>query len=182
MIEQILTTLGDDKNQKDYVTALSMFQTGAPLKKPEADKLAALYEKYGTDAAHPELARLYMAVDLLPGRSREDAAVFAPLGLQEADLSALFTAKETAVMLRKEETPDTDTVDAAVAAATDGSLSKPVALFLARSLLNGLAWRWDFGGFRSQAAALAAFLIGEGEETMAEYEIFAEEMRRKCRN
>lgn len=182
MIEQILTTLGDEKNQKDYVTALTMFQTGVPLTEPEADRLAGLYEKYGTDVDHPELARLYMAVDLLPGRSREDAAIFAPLGLREEDLSALFTAKETAVMLRKEETPDTDTVDAAVAVATGDTLSKPVALFLARSLLNGLAWRWDFGGFRTQAAALAAFLIGEGEETMTEYEIFMEEMRGKCRN
>lgn len=85
-------------------------------------------------------------------------------------------------MLRQEKTPDADVLDAAVEAATGGSLSKPVALFLARSLLNILAWCWDFGGFRAQAAALAGFLIDEEEESMTEYETFMEEMRRQCRN
>ena len=72
--------------------------------------------------------------------------------------------------------------EAAIEAATGGALSRPIDLFLARVLLNDLAWRWDFGGFRQQAARLAEFLIAAGPEVMTEYTIFLEEAGKKCRN
>ena len=78
MIEYILNALNtrEEKSQEDYITALAAFRGGGALEEEEAEKLAGIYEKYSRDAAHPELARLYMALDMLPGRSREDAAVF----------------------------------------------------------------------------------------------------------
>lgn len=184
MIEYILNALNtrEEKSQEDYITALAAFRGGGALEEEEAEKLAGIYEKYSRDAAHPELARLYMALDMLPGRSREDAAVFAALGLPQEDLDALFTAREMSAQLTEKEPPDEDVLEAAIEAATGGALSRPIDLFLARVLLNDLAWRWDFGGFRQQAARLAEFLIAAGPEVMTEYTIFLEEAGKKCRN
>ena len=172
MIEYILNALNtrEEKSQEDYITALAAFRGGGALEEEEAEKLAGIYEKYSRDAEHPELARLYMALDMLPGRSREDAAVFAALGLPQEDLDALFTAREMSAQLTEKEPPDEDVLEAAI------------DLFLARVLLNDLAWRWDFGGFRQQAARLAEFLIAAGPEVMTEYTIFLEEAGKKCRN
>lgn len=180
MIETVLNSLRREKDQKGYLTALTLFQSDRALTEDRANALAELYEKYGADPAHGELSRLYMALDLLPGRSRADEAVFSHLGLKKEDLDALFTAKETLTMLHTERTPDIAMVNAAMETAAGGTVSRPVALYLARSLLNALAWRWDFAAFRTQAAALASFLIDAGEETLSEYETFLEEALKKC--
>ena len=184
MIEYILKALNtrEEKDQTDYITALTAFREDSALEENQVEKLTEIYEQYGRDTAHPELSRLYMALDLLPGRSREDAAVFATLGLNQADLDALFTAREMSTKLTEREMPDKEALDAAVETATGGSLSRPVDLFLARVLLNDIAWRWDFGGFRHQAAELAGFLIEAGVDTMNAYTIFMEEAGKKCRN
>lgn len=183
MIEHILNALNtrEEKDQTDYVTALAVFRDGITLGKKEVKKLVGLYEKYGRDAAHPGLAKLYLTLDMLPGRSKEDA-VFSGFDLEKGDLDALFTAREIITQLAAKETLDKDALDAAVKAAVGGTLSRPVDIFLARVLLNDLAWRWDFGGFRKQAAELAGFLMEAGTGVMNEYAIFLEEAGRKCRS
>lgn len=179
MIEYILRNI---KEQNDYMTALAMFRIDEPLTEAEVKELIPLYQKYGQDTAHPELAKQYMALDLMPGRGREDITYFTPLSLPEDNLSMLFLAKETITLLKKDEAPDVDVVDAAVASAINGSAARPIDIFLARSILNYLPLRWDFGGFRKQAAELAAFLISTGASTMIEYELFLGEAWNKCRN
>lgn len=122
MIENILNNI---KDQSDYLTALIMFRDSAPLTEEEVEKLIPLYQEYGQDPAHPELAKLYMALDLMPGRSRKDSAYFVPLGLPKADLDALFLSMETVDLLRAEETPTTDKIDNVVEITINGSAVKP---------------------------------------------------------
>ena len=174
MIEYILPEI---KDAGDYRAALSLFKADAPLSPEEAAQLMSIYEKYGKGAEAPALARLYIALDLLPGRTRDDIADFAALELTEDDLEALFLMQDL-ICGRAELT---GAAASAVVAAVGGLLTRPVDILLARAALDAISGSRDFSGLREQAAALAAFLTGLGPEVVDRYSVLLGEVRMKCR-
>ncbi len=175
MIEYILPAIIDSE---DYISALAVFKTGAGLEAEEVRKLLSLYTKYSDQVNDPEAAKLCLALDLLPGRTREDAADFAALELPKDDLEALFLMREL-MTGRKELTGEI--ADTIVAVVTEGVLTRPVDILLARAALDAISGSRDFSGLREQAAALAAFLTGLGPEVVDRYSVLLGEVRMKCR-
>lgn len=175
MIEYMLPCIRD---AGDYLTALALFRAGSPLTSEEVEKLVEIYQKYSREAEDPALTRLCLALDLLPGRARENGADFAALELLEDDLEALFLTKE--LTTGKAELTG-EIASAVVAAVSGGLLTRPLDILLARTALDMMPGSFDFGGFREQAASLAAFLTGLGPEVMEKYTVFMEEAQRKCR-
>lgn len=127
MIEQLLPTI---KDPADYIAALSLFKVDVPLTKEEAERLLALYAKYRPEAEDPDYLKICLAVDLLPGRDREDAAGLAALGLDERSLEALFTTKE--VVAGREDLTE-ERAAHIVAQATDEALPMPLRVLVART-------------------------------------------------
>lgn len=169
MIEKIIPSL---KNAEDYQAAMYVLRDGTPLTKEEADKLAALYQKYGPE--DPELARLFVALDMMPGRGREDAGYFAGLELPEGELEALFLIKDIA---SAQEMPDEEEVNRILGHI--GKYNTPVNLLVARTLLNRISGQWNFGGMWRQASELAEVLAGCPD--LEKYAVLMMEVQKKCR-
>ena len=175
MLEQFLPAI---KDPADYLAALSLFKADAPLTAEEAEKLLAVYAKYQTEMDDPDYLRLCLAVDLLPGRTEKDMADFAPLGLGEKNLDALFAAKK--IVTGTEEL----TVEKAahiVEQVQDETVSLPARVLLARIALDCMAASRDYASLREQITTLAAFLTGCGTETLDRYTTLVGEVKVKCR-
>lgn len=173
MIEQILTEI---KDPADYLSALSLFKADAPLTAEEADKLLALYAKYSDKITDRNYAKLCLAVDLLPGRSREDAGDFAALELGE-DLNTLFAAKE---LLRTQDMTEAAAQKVA-AQVTGGGASEAARTVLARIALDVMTGARNFSELQGPVRTLAAFLTGLGAETLDKYTVLVTEVKAKCR-
>lgn len=174
MIDQILPIITDSA---DYMTALSFFQEGSPLTKAVVDRLLPVYEKYLEAESDPDYAKMCFAVDLLPGRTRADAADFAALELGDRTLDALFFARE--LSKGRAELP-VETADAVAKWIRDDSVSLPVRVLLARSALNTMAGALNFVEIQDQVRAAAEFLTGVGAERLDRYTALAREVRMKC--
>ncbi len=175
MIEQLLPTI---KDPADYIAALSLFKVDVPLTKEEAERLLALYAKYRPEAEDPDYLKICLAVDLLPGRDREEAAGLAALGLDERSLEALFTTKE--VVAGREDLTE-ERAAHIVAQATDEALPMPLRVLVARTALDGMTASRNYVALRQHIAALAAFLSGIGAGTLDRYTTLVGEVRMKCR-
>lgn len=175
MLEQFLPAI---KDPADYIAALSLFKVDAPLTDEEAEKLLAIYSKYQPEIDDPDYLRVCLAVDLLPGRTEADAAVFAPLKMGKKNLDALFAAKKIVV-----GTEDLTVEKAAgiVEQVQNEGVSLPVRVLLARLALDCMAASRDCAALREQITALAAFLTGCGTETLDRYTALVGEVRVKCR-
>lgn len=173
MIEYILPTI---KDPADYITALSLFKAEAPLTGAEADTLLSLYAKYSDKIADRGFAKLCLAVDLLPGRTRENAADFAALELGD-DLEALFSAQE--LLHGKELTAEQ--AEAVAAQVTGGGASEAARTVLARIALDVMTGVYNFSELQGPVRVLAAFLTGLGAETLDKYTILVSEVKTKCR-
>lgn len=175
MLEQILPTI---KDPADYLTALSLFKVDVPLTAEEAEKLLAVYAKYLPLAEDPDYLKICLAVDLLPGRTREDTGDLAPLELGEATLDALFTAK-TVAEGREDLTVQRAADIVAVVRNEDAAVAARV--LLARLALDTMSASRDFALLREQVTDLAAFLTGCGTELLDRYTTLVGEVRMKCR-
>lgn len=175
MIEYVLPSI---KDASDYLTALSLFKADTPLTGEEAETLGRIYQRYGRDVDNRATAKLYIALDLLPGRTEEHRADFAGLELPDADLDALFLAKGI-ITGQLELTPEA--AGQAVEAVTGGTLTRPVDIILARLVLDTMTGSRNFGGLREQVQALAEFLVSVGDEELDRYSVIMEEARIKCR-
>lgn len=173
MIEYILPAI---KDADDYISALSLFKADAPLTDGEADTLLSLYAKYSDKSIDQSYARLCLAVDLLSGRSREDAADFAALELGD-DLDALFSAQD---LLRGEELTAAQ-AEAVAAQVTDGGASEAAKTVLARVGLDVMTGAWNFSELQGPVRALAEFLTGLGAETLDKYGVIVEAAKNRCR-
>ena len=173
MIEHILSDIKDAGN---YITALSLFKADAPLTAEETDKLLSLYAKYSDKIADRGFAKLCVAVDLLPGRSRENVADFAALELGD-DLNILFAAKE---LLRSQDMT-AETAQALVAQVTGGTASETARSVLARIALDVMTGMRNFGELLGPVQTLAAFLTSLGAETLDKYTVLVSEVKTKCR-
>lgn len=169
--------LNQMEDQGDYIAALALLRRDGALTDEEAGRLFELYEKYVPEAADPDYVRACLAVYLLPGRSRADLADFAPLGLLDGELEALFSA---AALTRGEGLTAEQARDAAALAA-DETISLPVRVLLARIALDEMADSPHFVDMRPQIAALAEFLTGCGAEALERYTPLAREVKLKCR-
>lgn len=175
MIEQLLPNI---KDPADYITALSLFKVDVPLTAAETEQLLELYAKYQSEAPDPDYLKICLAVDLLPGRGREDAADFAALGLSDRSLEALFTAQE--IVAGREDLTE-ERASHAVALAADEALPLSLRVLVARTALDNMTASRDYVALRDQIAALAAFLTGIGAETLDRYTTLVGEVRMKCR-
>ena len=169
--------LPEIKDPEDYLTAVSLFRTDRRLGKEEAEKLLDIYARYLGGADDPAYIKACLAVDMLPGRTMEDAADLAALGLGDDDLRALFAAR--GIIYKKMEAGPQDVLDA-VEQIRGGALSMPIKVLLARTALDAVAASRNFAAMREQAAFLAEFLTGCGVETLDRYTGLAEEVRMKC--
>ncbi len=179
MIERILPII---KDPEDYLTAISLFKADTPLTADEAGKLLAVYAKYQPQMeaeTDPDFLKAGLAVDLLPGRAQEDAAVFAPLELGGATLDALFAAKKL-VAGREELTNEAAT--SIVEQVQDETVLLPARVLLARIALDSMTGARNFVELQGEVRALAAFLTGIGAETLDRYTTLVGEVRQKCRN
>ncbi len=176
MIDRILPVIHDTG---DYLTALSLYKADAPLTKEEADKLVAIYQKYDEGLEDAALAKLCIALDLLPGRTEEDAADFYGLELPVADLNVLFQVKD---IISGQLELTAGNANQVVEVVKSGKLTRPVDIILARTALDVMAGAWNFGGLREQTQALAEFLSGLGTEELDKYSTIVEEARIKCRS
>lgn len=174
MLKSFLNLIED---QGDYIAALALLRKDGALTAEEAGRLVRLYEKYVPEAADPDYVRCCLAVYLLPGRTRADAADFRHLGLTEGELEALFTA---ASITRGEGLTVEQAQDAAALAA-DGALSVPVRVLLARIALDEMADSPYFVDMRPQIDALAAFLTQCGAEVLERLTMLVREVKLKCR-
>lgn len=175
MLEQFLPAI---KDPADYITALSLFKVDAPLTAEEAEKLLAIYAKYQPEIDDPDYLRLCLAADLLPGRTEEDMADFAPLGLGEKNLDAIFAAKK---MVTGTEDLEGEKAARIVEQVQDETVSLPARVLLARVALDYMAASRDCASMREQIAALAGFLTGCGTETLDRYTTLVGEVKVKCR-
>lgn len=175
MIEYILPEI---KDTDDYLTALSLFRIGEPLTNAEAASLINIYQKYEPQADNAARAKLYIALDMMPGRTADDEADFVGLNLPPQDLSGLFLVKK--ILTGNQELTD-GIADSVVEAVQSGGLTRPLDILLARVALDSIAGARDFGGLREQAQALAEFLTGVGTEEMDRYSVIVEEAKIKCR-
>lgn len=173
MIEYILPTI---KDPADYLSALSLFKADAPLTDKEADTLLSLYAKYSDKITDRDYAKLCLAVDLLPGRGREDAADFAALELGD-DLEALFSAQE---LLHGQELT-AEQAEAVAAQVTGGAASEAARAVLARAALDVMTGAYNFSELQGPVRTLAAFLTGLGAETLDKYTVLVTEVKTKCR-
>lgn len=173
MIEYILPAI---KDAGDYISALSLFKAEVPLTNEEADTLLSLYAKYSDKITDPSYAKLCLAIDLLPGRGREDAAGFAALELGE-DLEALFSAQE--LLLGQELTASQ--AEAVAAQVTDGGASEAAKAVLARIALDAMTGAHNFSELQGPVRALAAFLTGLGAETLDKYTVLVSEVKTRCK-
>lgn len=172
MIEYILPVI---KDAEDYISALSLLKADAPLTSEEVNALLSMYAKYSDKSIDQGYAKLCVAVDLLPGRSREDAADFAALELGD-DLDALFSAQE---LLHGQELT-TEQAEAVAAQVTGSSASKAARAMLARVALDVMAGAYNFSELQGTVRALAAFLTDLGPETLDEYTVLVMEVKAKC--
>lgn len=175
MIEYALPSI---ENSEDYITAMTPFRPGQPMTAEEADKLLDVYEKYVLKVEDREFAKLYAAVDLLPGRTEADADVFAPLALGEENLTALFLTRE--IIFGK--APDGEEAGKLVEMVQGGALSEPVRVLLARAALNSMVAARNFVELQPQIRALAGFLVNCGAELLGRYTILIKEIKLKCQS
>ena len=174
MIEYILPTI---KDPADYITALSLFKADAPLTAEEADKLLSLYAKYSDKITDRGFAKLCVAVDLLPGRSRENnVADFAALELGD-DLDALFLARD---LLHGLELTAEQAQSAADWVVNSGA-SEAAKAVLARVGLDVMTGARNFSELQGPVRVLAAFLTGLGAETLDKYTVLVSEVKLRCR-
>lgn len=173
MIEYILPAI---KDVGDYISALSLFKADVPLTGEEADTLLSLYAKYSDKITDPSYAKLCVAVDLLPGRSREDTADFTALELGD-DLNALFSAQE--LLLGQEVTAEQ--AEAVASQVTDGAASEAAKTVLARVALDVMTGAHNFSELQGPVRALAAFLTGLGAETLDKYTVLVAEVKTRCK-
>ena len=89
MLGRFLQTITDPE---DYLAAIATLQP-EPMTQESAAKAMQVYAKYLPHGTEPGHAKLCMAVDLMVGRTEEDDAFFAPLGLNAKELHALFAAR-----------------------------------------------------------------------------------------
>lgn len=172
MIEMILPAIRDGA---DYIKALTLFRSQSPT---DAAELVGIYTKYAPHMEDAATAAIYIAIDLLPGRSMEDAGDFSSLGLSQADLESLFQAKTIA---GGQHTLEQEEADAIVAATAGDSVSEPIKVLLARLALDALVSRGDCGAFSGQVSSLADYLASLGEDTLDKYTPMVSELRMKCR-
>ena len=174
MIERILPAIN---NAEDYLSALSLFKADAALDSEEAEKLTSLYVKYSDQVSDLGYAKLCLAVDLLPGRTRENAADFAALELGE-DLNVLFDTQEllNGVELTAEQ------AGSVTEQVTDGSASEAVKAVLARVGLDVMTRAVNFSELQEPVRVLAAFLTGLGTEKLDKYTVLVREVYQKCRS
>lgn len=174
MIDKLLPIITD---AQDYMTALSFFQMSGPPAKEDVARLLPVYAKYSGADAGPEYAKLCLAIDLLPGRSRENAADFAALELG-ADLDALFLAQELAGGMGEMSVEQANAVTAAV---KNEAVSIPARVLLARTASDAMAGVLNFAEIQGQVRETAEFLIQMGPAGLDRYTALATEVRMKCR-
>lgn len=173
MIEHILS---DIKDAGDYLSAMTLFKADEPLTRAEVDSLLSLYTKYSDKIPDRDYAKLCLAVDLLPGRSRENAADFDALDLGD-DLNVLFSAKE----LMRSQDITAKAAKAVAAQVTGGGASEAARTVLARIALDVMTGVYNFSELQGPVRVLAAFLTGLGAETLDKYTILVSEVKTKCR-
>lgn len=169
--------LPEIKDTEDYLAVLSLFRMNGPLGKEEAEKLLDIYARYLEAGDDPAYIKVCLAVDMLPGRTMDNAADFEALDLGDGDLRALFAAR--GLIYKKMEAEARDVLDAVEQIHSD-TLSMPVKVLLARTALDAVAASRNFAAMREQAAALAEFLTGCGTEILDRYTGLAGEVRMKC--
>lgn len=174
MIEKVLQNAAD---AKDFINAAKLFRKDTPLTSQEAAQLAELYQKYGENIDSQDTAKLCVAIDVLAGRSREDAKDFAGLGLSEADMDGLFLAFE---LVPGTKGLNRASADAVVRAVKGGQLTRPLDIIIARAALEVISRSWDFGGLREQAAELAEFLSSLGEAELDRWMELTKEAAWRC--
>ena len=162
---------------EDYLAAIAAFQSSGPMTREEAQRVLEVYARYLPNGTEPGYARVCLAVDIMAGRTEEDAAFFAPLELEEGELTALFAARAVAGdkpggSLKKAQE--------LVKQVENEALSLAARVILARCALDSMAARWDLGKIRSEVAALSRFLTGCGSEVMDRYSDVIREVRLQC--
>lgn len=176
MMDRIMPIITDSA---DYITALSLLKAEAPLSKEEIDKLLALYAKYLDGADDTDYMKLCLAVDLLPGRTRADAADFAALELGDQTLNTLFTARDWSTGIIEVQIETARDIAERV---SNSEISLPARVLLARLALDSMAGALNFLEIQAQVRVLAEFLTGVGPETLDRYTAMAREVRMKCQN
>lgn len=179
MIEHILPVI---KDTADYLTALSLYKANEPLTSDEAAKLLAVYAKYQSQVENQDdlgFLKMCVAVDLLPGRTEEDAADFAALEIGSATLNTLFTAKK---LVAGSEDLTTEAAARIVEQVQDETVLLPARVMLARIALDIMTGARNFVELQAQIRELAAFLTGISTETLDRYTTLVGEAWMKCRN
>ena len=175
MIDQVLPKI---KDSADYMAAMAVFKPDAPLTEEEADKLLAVCARYLPEYAEDTgFLKVGLAVDLLPGRSAEDAEYFKPLKLNSATLDVLFTAQKIVSMSGAVTAENAGAITAAV---KDENADLPARVILARVALDSAASARDIASMRQDIFALAAFLTNCGGELMDRCTELVREVKTKC--
>lgn len=173
MLGRFLQTITDPE---DYLAAIATLQP-EPMTQESAEKAQQVYAKYLPHGTEPGHAKLCMAVDLMVGRTEEENAFFAPLGLNAKELHALFAAREILDNKSGGTHPQAQEILEQV---QDSTLHLAARVTLARCALDAMAARWDIVEFQEEIAALSGFLTGCGSEAMDKYSDMIREVRLQC--
>lgn len=161
MIEQFLPVIRDAES---YIAALSVVDPNGSFTDEQVEKLLEVYARYMPGLDQYAL-KCCFAADLLPEHSRDDA-VFAPLGLNEADLDGLFLVKN---IVEESQSLSDGVLSNAVNFVQSDDLSEPVRVLLARVTLNAAVLSREFLTMRDAIKSLSQFLIGCGEDVLERY-------------
>ena len=164
MLGRFLQTITDPE---DYLAAIATLQP-EPMTQESAAKAMQVYAKYLPHGTEPGHAKLCMAVDLMVGRTEEENAFFAPLGLNAKEIldnKSGGTHPQAQEILEQVQ---------------DSTLHLAARVTLARCALDAMAARWDIVEFQEEIAALSGFLTGCGSEAMDKYSDMIREVRLQC--
>lgn len=166
MLAKILSEM---KGLEDYKAIVPLLRSGCALTAEEAERLLEVCARHMPEITSQDEWKVHIAVDLMPGRGREDADDFAALELGEKNLDALFTARE----VFGSNNPGTY-ADAVVETLEDDGVLLPVRMLLARIALDRMSMGLDFAQLREKLKVMAEWLITHGEELERYNDLIAE--------
>lgn len=174
MIDKIMRNV---ENQAEYIDLLSVLRRDVKLDSAAIQRLTELYCKYGDGVEDGEDANIWIAIDMLPGRTRCSKEDFDGIGLSEQSLDALFTAQE--ILVQNDGVNDLG-AQKILAQVNDSAVCLKIRVVLARIALDGMAAAWNFSELLTPVNELAAFICNHSDD-MEQCVEFVREMRYKCR-
>lgn len=166
MLAKILSEM---KGLEDYKAIVPLLRSGCALTAEEAARLLEVCARHMPEITSKDEWKVHIAVDLMPGRGREDADDFSALALGEKNLDALFTARE----LFGANSPGTY-ADTIVETLEDDGVLLPVRMLLARTALDRMSMGRDFAQLRDKLKTMAEWLIAHGDELEKYNDLVAE--------